>query len=214
MNCGEISFFSSDSMPYGETYGQWTVKWWQWMLSTPKSVNPIIDRTGEYGHVNQPAKHVWFLAGKVPNEHTDLPSRFCRIPVGRSILFPVINCEANELEYPELKTHQDVIERVERDEDSIVKRECSVNGKRIDAIRVKSDPLIFELSINEDTISNVKNGGVTSAAADGYWVFLRPPPAGEHIISFEGACEYGKLKSGATYSLLVSEHDDELNFRR
>jgi hypothetical protein len=152
------------------------------------------------------------LAGKVPNEDRGLPSRFCRIPAGRSILFPVINCEANQLEYPELKTHQDVIERVERDEDSIVKRECFVNGKRIDAVRVKSDPIIFDLNITEDNIANVKNGGITSASADGYWVFLKPLPAGEHIISFGGECEYGKLSSGASYALGVSDND-ELSFR-
>ena len=64
------------------------------------------------------------------------PIDFLTISTGTSILFPVINCEVNPLEYPELKTHQDLIERVKRDEDSIIKKECSVNGKRIpDAAR-------------------------------------------------------------------------------
>ena len=126
-----ISFFSADCMPYGEMYGHWTVKWWQWFLSTPKSINPVLDGTGEYSHVNQPSNHVWFLAGKLADEDDELPNRFCRIPRGRSILFPVINCEANPLEYPELRTDQDLIARVKKDEDTIVKKECFVNGKRI-----------------------------------------------------------------------------------
>src|SRR5438094_55938 len=133
MTIGEISFFTADSTPYGDTYGHWTVKWWQWFLLTPKSINPAVDRTGKYAYVNQPSTHVWFLAGKVVDEDRNLPNRLCRIPTDRSILFPVINCEANPLEYPELRTAQDLIERVKRDEDTIIKKECSVNGKMIPA---------------------------------------------------------------------------------
>jgi hypothetical protein len=200
MTFGEISFFTADSAPYGQTYGNWTVKWWKWFLLTPKSIN-----TGEYAYVNQQSKHILFLAGKLANEDTNLPDRFCTISTGTSILFPVINCEVNPLEYPELKTHQDLIERVKRDEDSIIKKECSVNGKRIPAQRVKSDPLVFELRINEDNAFNVKGGGTTYASSDGYWVFLKPLPVGKHIISFQGSCEYGKLNSGANYHLQVVE---------
>ena len=204
MTFGEISFFSADCEPYGEMYGRWTVKWWQWFLSTPKSVNPVIDESGDYAHVNQPPNNVWFLAGKLADdEDKKLPNRFCRIPNGRSILFPVINCEANSLEYPELQTDQDLIERVKRDEDTIIKKECYVDGKSIPPQRVKSDPPIFELRLNEDNAISVKGGGNTYASADGYWIFLKPLPTGEHIISFQGSCEYGKLHSGAKYRLEI-----------
>jgi hypothetical protein len=205
MTFGEISSFTADSMPYGETYGSWTVKWWQWFLLTPKSINP---GTGEYAYVNQQSKQskdILFLAGKLADEDRNFPNRFCTISTETSILFPVINCAANPLEYPELKTHQDLIERVKRDEDTIIKKECSVNGKRIPAQRVKSDPLIFELRINEDNAFNVKGGGSTYASADGYWVFLKPLPMGKNIISCRGSCEYGKLNSGANYHLQVVE---------
>jgi hypothetical protein len=200
MTFSEISFFTADSAPYGQTYGNWTVKWWKWFLLTPKSIN-----TGQYAYVDQQSKDILFLAGKLANEDTNLPDRLCTISTGTSILFPVINCEANPLESPELKTHQDLIERVKRDEDSIIKKECSVNSKRIPTQRVKSDPLVFELTINEDNPFNVKGGGTTYASSDGYWVFLKPLPVGKHIISFQGSCEYGKLNSGANYHLQVVE---------
>lgn len=204
MNNVAVSFYNAESVPYGETYGHWTVKWWQWALSIPKSINPLVDRTGEYSHINQPSKDVWFLAGNLADESMNLPNRFSRIPSGRSILIPVINCEANPLEYPELKTERDIIERVKSDEDTIVRRECSVNGKGISAQRIKSDPLIFELRINEDNPINV-TGGTVHASADGFWVFLRPLSIGEHTISFRGSCEFGKLNSGANYRLEILE---------
>ena len=202
MSRREVPFYTAESAPYGETYGHWTVKWWRWVFSIRKSINPLVDRTGKYSEMNQPSKDVWFLAGKLVDETMNVPNRFCRIPAARSILFPVINCEANPLEYPELETERDIIERVRRDEDTIVRKECSVNGERIPVQRIKSDPAIFELRIDEDNPINVK-GGIVHASADGYWVFLKPLVTGEHRISFQGSCEFGKLNSGANYHLEI-----------
>jgi hypothetical protein len=199
----DIDCFSSSCAPFGQTYGQWTVKWWRWALSIPKSINPVLDPSGIYAHVNQPKRFVWFLTGKFGNEDSNLPNRFCTIPKGRSILFPVINYEANLFEYPQIKTKDELIEHVSRVEDTIARRECLVDGIKIAAQRVKSDPFIFRLKIGKDNAANIPKYGVTLAAADGYWVFLKPLTEGNHIISFEGSCEQGKLKSGASYHVQI-----------
>ena len=171
-------------------------------LSTPKSCNPLIDQSGEYADINQPNEHVWFLAGKLGSEDKNFPLRICNIPVGRSILFPVINCEANFIEFPELKTKKALIEHVVNDENTIVEKICMLNDMPIDVQRVKSDPEIFEVNLNNDNIYNVK-GGKTPCAADGYWVYLKPPPRGEYELSFRGSCENGRLCSGANYKLKI-----------
>ena len=203
MAIGRILFFSADSAPYGKTYGSWTVEWWRWALAIPKSINPVLDTTGEYASVDQHNKDVLFLAGKLADEDINVPNRFCTISARKSILFPVINCESNQLEHPELRTREDVIERVKRDEDSITRKECFVDGKSIPVQRVKSDPEIFELNMTKDNLFNAKGGISTYASSDGYWVFLNPLPFGKHVISFKGSCEYGRLNSGAIYHLEV-----------
>lgn len=204
MTISDMPFFYSDSAPYGPTYGSWTVRWWQWFLRTPKSVNPVLDNTGKYAPINQPNRDVWFLAGKIVDENGNLPTRSCMIPASRSILFPVINFQANPLEYRELQTDRDLLNRVQIEEDAITKKQCSLNGKSIPPQRVKSDPLVFKVRINEDNAVGVKPGGDTKASADGYWVFLKPLTVGNHVISFEGSCQSGKLKSGAEYHIKVS----------
>ena len=201
----EIGWHSIHDHPYGLSYGQWTVKWWNWFLSTPKSRNPVVDESGEFAAENQPTSDVWFLGGKLGNEDRNLPSRFCSIHVGRSILFPVINCEANPLEYPQLKTEQELIDHVTADENTIVEKVCLLNGKPIPVQRVQSDPAIFEVIFDEDNIYNVKGGESTIAYGDGYWVFLKPLPAGDHVLSFRGSCENGRLNSGANYKLKVQD---------
>jgi hypothetical protein len=212
MSTEEILFYTADSTPYDKTYGNWTVEWWRWALSIPKSINPVLDTTGEYAGINQKNGDIFFLAGALavnadqrgnfpPNFP---PKRFCTISAKKSILFPVINCESNQLENPDLKTHGDIIERVRRDEDTIIKKDCFVDGKRIPVQRVKSDPTIFELSMVNDNLFGVSGGGNTYASSDGYWVFLKPFTKGRHVISFQGSCEYGRLNSGAVYHLQVS----------
>jgi len=198
-----VQFYTAESHPFGKTFGQWTVQWWRWFLSIPKSASPALDESGEFANMNQTFAEVWFLAGKVGDEDLSLPERTCRVPRSSSILFPVINCEVNSLECPNLVSHRELIEHVNRDENSIILKECAVDNIPIPIQRVKSDPEIFEVNLIEDNPYNVRGGGRTIAAADGYWVFLKPLSEGNHVISFHGSCENGSLNSGAIYHLKV-----------
>jgi hypothetical protein len=196
-----VECHSSGSIIEGNTYGQWTVKWWDWALSARSSVNPVVDRTGEFAGMNQPNVDVWFLAGKFAETCGEYPSRKAEIPKERNILFPILNCAASRLEYPGLNDTE-LIEHVSKDMETIIKRDCFINGIRVNPERVCSDPKIFPLYINDVNPIGVI-GGSTYAAADGYWIFLKPVTKGEYSISIEGSCESGRLKSGATYKLIV-----------
>ncbi|HJT49552.1 MAG TPA: hypothetical protein VJ729_15315 [Nitrososphaeraceae archaeon] len=198
-----IQYYKADACPYGLTYGHWTVKWWQWFLSTPKSINPLVNDSELFASVNQPAESVWFLGGRVADSEKIVPKRVCTIPSSRSILFPVINCEVNSLECPQLTTNKQLLDHVTNDENTIILKECFVDGMAIPVQRVKSDPEIFDVEINEDNPYGVKHGGKTFAAADGFWVFLKPLPLGNHNILFRGSCENGKLNSGADYNIHI-----------
>jgi hypothetical protein len=197
-----IKFYNSDATPYGLTYGRWTAEWWRWAMSIPKSNNPVIDETGRYADVNQP-NDVWFLAGRFAGEDKHLPRRQSTIPMRRSILIPILNCEASLLEFPALKTEQELLDHISKDMNTIVKKECIVNGQRIPPQRVKSDPEIFPLSVHQDLGGLDSGSRDLRCAADGYWVFLKPLPAGRYNISFVGVCENGRLYSGASYDIRI-----------
>jgi hypothetical protein len=196
-----LSCYEGASRPYGLTYGVWTVKWWQWALSFPRGRNPVTDDNGKFADSKQPP-NVFFLAGKFGSRDKMFPKRHCVMTFGKSILIPIINYEANMLEYPELITQQDVLNDVTKHMDSIIIKECLINDKRIEPERVHSDPKIFPLSVNED-IEGSDRGKHVLAAADGYWVFVRPLCRGEYNISFKGSCEEGRLNSGADYQVFV-----------
>jgi hypothetical protein len=196
-----VEYYSENSRPYGKTYGSWTVEWWRWALSMPRSISPLFDETGELAGANQPSQ-VWFLGGKFGNEEHSMPKRECHIPYNRSILFPIINCEANSLECPELNTDDDLINHVRHDVGTVVKKECFVNNERIPSLRIQSDPILFRVNVSDD-LFDIPHGGQTLASADGYWVFLKAPPKGKYDIRFAGACELGKLNAGAEYQIRI-----------
>lgn len=201
-----LESYSSDSSYGGLTFGQWTVKWWEWAISKPAEKNPVVDNTGQYAAENQPS-NIWFLAGVLADEKKDkrFPKRQCTIPGGRPILIPILNCETDAVEYPELKQDKDLLNHLMRQVESIEKKECYINGELIRPERVRSDPQIFEIYVHPDFDQKFGKGGHSRAAADGYWVFLKPLASGEYFINFEGSCENGKLNSGAEYRINVTQ---------
>ena len=202
----EIQFYGGMDKPYGLTYGEWTNKWWEWINPIPKEKSPINDYTGEFWDINQPSSHVWFLAGNFAREYKTTVKTFPhrkikKMPAGRSILLPVLNCMATFLEYGNLQTHDDLIRHVENDVNSVVKREFFINNKRYEAVRIPSHPRIFKVQIPENNAFEIKNSGITDSAADGFWAFIKPLSKGNYTIHFEGSCENGRLSAGASYEL-------------
>ena len=195
-----LEYFTPDSRPYGLSYGQWTVKWWQWLAAIPIDVNPAADETGKNASINQNDPNVWFLAGTFGGKSAE---RKCVVPAGRAILFPVINYEMNPLEKPELKTESELIKHVVQDEHDIINLESIIDGQRIPIYRIRSDPQIFSLTIPENNPLEVQGSGTTYATSDGYWVFLKPLYRGEHNVYFAGSCSAGSRNVKANYHIII-----------
>lgn len=195
---GPVFFFPGEDRPYGLSYGQWTAKWWEWCFSSPMSTNPLIDDTGEYSRFNQSGP-VWFLCGTFGENK--FPRRKCIIPHGKGILFPVINY----IFVPDfnIRTDYEVTQHVRRDIDDIVKLEATIDEWAIPAYRVASDPLIFHIYIREENKLGLPVG-MNRASADGYWIFLRSLPPGEHKLYFHGSCSGGIRNATASYRLFIN----------
>jgi len=201
----EQEYFTPDSKPYGLTYGQWTVKWWNWALSIPTEINPVLDDSGKFANVSQKDPNVFFLAGTFDGATVQ---RRCTVPSGKAVLFPVINYEVNPIEYPNLKTETEMVREVIKDQDDIINLEVTIDGKKVPFYRIRSDPPVFPLTISLDLIEakEVPKGVKTiasEAATDGYWIFLKYLSKGEHKIFFAGSCSSGARNVRATYNVTV-----------
>ena len=47
--------------PHGQSYGEWSVAYWQWLWAIPAASSPVLDETGEFVAAGQSGS-VWFLA--------------------------------------------------------------------------------------------------------------------------------------------------------
>ena len=197
-----IASYSPESKPFGLTYGQWTVKWWQWLTSIPTGTNPAVDEDGHNAAVNQNDPYVWFLAGTFVRRNA---MRNCVVPASKAILFPVINYQMNSIESPELKDEFELTEHVRQDEDDIVSLKAVIDGQKLPIYRVRSDPLMFQINVPEDNPFAIAGGGSIKTTADGYWVFLKPLTPGEHYLDFAGACAAGARSVAAVYNLTSSD---------
>jgi hypothetical protein len=197
--------YPPDSKPYNLTYGEWSAKWWQWVLLLPQDINPLLDNTGEDCARNQSGA-VWFLAGTTGGSVV----RTCTIPEGNAILFPVLNF-VNIRTLP-TETEQDlrVIPKDQADKATIL--EASVDGVSLQDLqnyRAQS-PALFNVTFPENNLFGIPPGS-SEAVADGYWVMLQPLPAGQHTIQFRGAYVdvtgaggAGNIVTEATYHLTIT----------
>jgi|SoiMethySBSTD1v2_1073268.scaffolds.fasta_scaffold308309_1 hypothetical protein len=210
----EEKLFQLYSKPYNLTYGEWTARWWQWAYSIPRDVNPAYDNTGKYCSENQQGP-VWFF----PGTYGKSVIRECTVPTGKAILFPILNSECSFIEFPELKTIEELRICAKTFQDQVTGLHANIDGQEIpktelEKYRIQSPPFYFTLPKNN--ILSLPPNIATDAISDGNWVFVKPLIPGKHEISFRGdvtnivnnaAAESFSFPSGwnynTTYKLII-----------
>jgi hypothetical protein len=174
--------FETNSKPYGLSYGEWTSKWWQWAYSIPQSINPAYDNSGKYCTEGQSGP-VWFLT----SSYKQPIDRYCTIPSDKSILFTILNSECSYAEFPNLKTEKQLRQCAKEMQDSVVGLHASINGLNIsDLEKYRIQSPLFNFTLPQNNILGLPAQVTTSSVSDGNWVFLKPLPIGDYIISFKG----------------------------
>lgn len=215
----ESKIYSRGSKPFGKTWEQWAAAWCTWMLSIPKSSHPNLDETGELCSKHQNDPDVWFLAGTFGNV---LPvKRHCKIPREKSILYCIIEKEDSFAENKDLSKEWELQARAKSFIDNVTKIETKIDGqgvKNLEQYRIHSE--VFDLLFPSDPVYSDVNAGLTRAACDGYWIFLRPLTPGNHEISFRGEVSYvendvsaEQIKNEPLYSHIKDDMDNNKKFR-
>jgi hypothetical protein len=178
--------FAIDSNPYGLSYEDWSIKWWQWAYSMTVETSPQLDETGERCGEGQGILPVFFLADGAGS----VVERTCTVPAEKAILIPVsvVACSFAEQSGT---TEEELGTCAEEDESSNPILFLSVDGRQIQQIekyRVHSSA--FNITIPETVPENALFGAKacpSRAVSDGYWIILAPLPPGEHEIHFKSS---------------------------
>lgn len=210
------------SVAYGRTYSEWSAAWWQWAMSIPVASHPIFDNgdcsVGQSGPV-------WFLGGKACAVGQDCPpppwTRYCTVPAGKALYFPILNMEQSEPEEPNwgcgngmpplvsgtIAEMRACIESYIAGSNSF---EADLDGKHIRNI----DPNFHIQAVTYDDTWPDDNwltatgegpfpaGTYFPAVDDGWYVLLSPLPPGQHTLHFQGTWPWGSSQN-MTYHLTV-----------
>lgn len=188
----------------GKTLGEYAAEWWQWSLSIPLDESPVKDLTGEKCASGQIGE-VWFLAGTYENVPI---SRRCTVPQGRHIFFPVINmvywrppqrpvsCEA-------------VQDAAALNNDRLSTIQLSIDGRDIPEMRAHREKSPGCFDVFARVSKQVKAPPGYPAASDGYWIMLKPLPAGKHTIHFHAQYDrpgspFGNLTQDVSYEIEIT----------
>lgn len=179
------------SRPYGLSYGEWSVRWWQWAYGLPVAGHPLFDETGADCAAGQSGP-VWFLGG-VFNVSGTATRDQCTVPAGKALYFPIINVEWDNI-CPPMDPGLSVDELAAMSAwfmDLATDLECDVDGQPVQnaaSYRFTGDP--FAVQMPADNIWNLycstPGGNYYPLVPDGYFIMLAPLAPGPHTIHFRG----------------------------
>jgi hypothetical protein len=196
---------------YGNTYGEWSAQWWQWLQSIPKAVHPLADTTGA-NCAQQQSGPVFYLVG-VGAFNSPPITRRCTVPAGKALFFPILNSiwgagqgDCVPTANPPVACNLAVLRGLAAGSMDSVALKAVIDGEPVDNLpqqRVQSP--VLTVTFPADT-TGAPEGTYAPNVSDGYWLLLAPLSAGKHTIYFKGAVTDGIFKGfvvEVTYKLTV-----------
>lgn len=199
--------------PAGQSYGRWASEWWQWVLGIPGAVNPLTDATGEHCAQRQ-VDSVWFLAGSFSSEPV---VRSCEIPAGKSLFFPLINSAYGAFlnDPPATRTAEFVRAAASCTEAAQIS--VSIDGFEVPqptrfftGASGSLSPL-FSVQLPPRNLFGVDESIVpelvlSPSGEQGYYLFVRPLPPGDHVVRWVASGCLPGLTQDIRYQLTVVGH--------
>jgi hypothetical protein len=181
--------FLKGSMPYGVPYEEWLARWWEWNLQIPTQKHPISNASITKCPVGESvggSGAVSFLTQKLQGKS----AYSCIIPAQHAILVPIGTGECTNDEAKSSLPEKMI--KCATEGDKYITFDSNIDGERL-LVKPNIDPNLdegnnyaitkpFNITIPEDNFLNL-TPGQWKAGAGGYFIFLKPLPAGQHTLS-------------------------------
>jgi hypothetical protein len=204
----ELEAVTAGPVADGAAFRDLSAAWWQWLISVPTPVNPILDETGEHCVVGQRGS-TWFLAGTFGGAVT----RSCAVPEGARLFFPVLNFAVFDSpgvcgQGPERIPIHEMRAFAGAAIDAGSGYSLEIDGRpapgRLHRVRSR----VFALAVPADNVfvpgcGTLPAGVYSPAVDDGVYVRLPPLSVGEHTVRFRAEVPEAGFVTDATYHLTV-----------
>jgi hypothetical protein len=192
-----------NAKPHGMTYGEWSARWWQWALSLPGDQNPFFDEGGNCSNgANGQLGPVWFLTGVINVSGT--AERYCTVPAGKALFFPIINVECSTLEAPPFHGDNEAELRACAKGFGFGEVFAEIDGVAVQNLgRYLVDSPLFTFTVPPANVLGVA-AGTGQSVSNGYYLMVAPLSVGEHLIHFGGTFTDFGFSLDITYNLTVA----------
>ena len=170
------TFFKGDR-PYGMAYEDWMTKWWQWNMQIPKEQHPVVLQSKLTKCPVGEARSVSFLTQSLQGE-----SKYsCSIPAGHAIMVPISTGECTT-EEAKSSVPADMI-KCATEGDKYLHFDATVDGVHLNGLdKNYAISKIYDITVPKNNFGDL-TPGQWKAVTGGYFIFLKPLPAGNHNIS-------------------------------
>ncbi len=193
-----VPIVDPSTQPFGRSYGQWSVEWWQWLLSLPADNNPLFEQ-GRVDCSRGAAGPVWFLAGAMGS---GTYNRTCTVPNNVGLFIPVTNAIVFATEKGE--TYKKMLTDATNYLNTAYDIRADVDGVpvgNLDRYRATS-PGPFTINSPEDGLLGL--GTFEPSASDGYYLMLAPLSPGQHTIHVHAMWPGNEQPMDVTFHLNVT----------
>ena len=183
--------------------GDETAEWWDWLLTIPKSNNPLIT-----GDIAQAQNHSFlctactgpFASVEDHNRHFKMSTEEAMKP----IMIPMFVAEQSEAEFG---ADAQLLNGARQDVANITELELKVDNNDIVTLKNSQQFYVeskepFYVDLPENNVLDVQ-GGRTKMLSAGYWAKLEPLDSGKHTIRFGGTGGTGEFHTKVTYTIEV-----------
>lgn len=189
-----VNIYPPGSKPYGLTYADHIENFWKWLIQIPEKENPVNDPIGQNcanGQSNS-SSPVFYLA----QNNGGSSERICKVPAGKGLFIPVMQVEVSDKELPNASV-EDLYKSAKEDQDRVLPLGGTLYLK-IDDKEYKKENLTkyrthtdsFEVVFPNNGIFGIKEGGVSKAVADGFYVITEPLTKGTYTILVKSGQEH------------------------
>jgi len=189
-----INVFPRNSNPYGLSFEDHVRNYWKMTLAIPSDGHPWKDETGANCRKGQESLNssIFYL----PTIDEGSANRVCKIPAGIGLFIPVLVGEFSLLETG--GKIADLPVKAKDDQGKMIKIDLRVNGTGFTDEELRRYSVLtglFNATFADNGLFDVKKGGPTVVAADGYYVITKPLSKGTYNIYTHGGMCLNPIES-------------------
>jgi len=186
----------------GRNCTEWVMEWFKWIFKKDYETSPLflpdqkdvgaVEPDEDQGKIKKGQESVWFLVPPMLSyNNSNTIIKRVNLPLGKwHFLASPYHAFASKQLFPSVAANN-LFHMSKSDVDKVYKLEITLDGVNLAGCRVPiNTPFPVNLPSNRNILGlkseELRNGNTMDIVTDGYWIWLKELPPGDHILALKG----------------------------